>query len=253
MLTNLIINAKDAMPSGGELIFKTQNCYLDKENSVLLPEMLPGNYVKVSVIDSGIGISKEAKNHIFEPFYTTKSSQKGTGLGLSMVYGIIQNHNGFIYCDSEPELGSAFIFYLPISENEIKEIKVKESTLVKGDATILLVDDEQYVRVLCETMLKKLGYNIILAQHGKEAVKLYKKNKKNINLVLLDMIMPGLDGSETFNELKKIDPDIKVVLSSGYTKEGHIENVLKNGALGFIQKPFKIKDLSNILANVLII
>ena len=251
VLTNLIINANDAMPNGGELFFKTENCYLDKENSILLTEMLPGNYVKVSVADTGVGISKKAKNNIFEPFYTTKSSQKGTGLGLSMVYGIIQNHNGFIYCDSEPGLGSAFIFYLPISENEIKEIKDKESTLIKGDATVLVVDDEEYVRVLCETMLKKLGYKIILAKHGNEAIKLYQKNMKNIDLVLLDMIMPGIDGSETFNKLKKIDPDIKVVLSSGYTKEGHIEKVLKNGALGFIQKPYKIKDLSKTLANVL--
>jgi PAS domain S-box-containing protein len=250
VLTNIIINAKDAMPNGGELIFKTWNVYLDEEYTSKFQELKPGNYVKISIIDTGMGMPRSIKDHIFEPFFTTKGAGRGTGLGLATVYGIIKNHNGHITCTSELGKGTTFTLYLPATEKEII-IEENESKVIRGEETILLVDDEAYVRDVAKRQLQRLGYKAVTAGDGIEAVDIYKKKKKKIDLVLLDMVMPNLAGKETYRELKDINPDIKVVLISGFSQNDKATETLKEGALAFIQKPFKLYELSKILAGVL--
>lgn len=250
VLTNIIINAKDAMPNGGVLTFKTANVYLDEEYTDKFQELEPGNYVMISIKDSGIGMPRSIKDRIFEPFFTTKGAGRGTGLGLATVYGIIKNHNGHITCDSEPEKGTTFTIYLPATEKEII-IEENETNVIKGDETILLVDDEEYVRDVAKRQLQRLGYKAVTAGDGIEAIDIYKKKKKKIDLVLLDMVMPNLAGKETYRELKNINPDIKVVLISGFSQNDKATQTLKEGALAFIQKPFKLYELSKVLARVL--
>ncbi len=249
VLTNIIINARDAMPNGGKIIVKTENIFVDEIYSKKDPEILPGNYVKISITDSGIGMTKEQLTHIFEPFYTTKEKGKGTGLGLAMVYGIIKNHKGFVNCYSEPGEGTTFNLYFPITDKRITE-ESPEETLVSGDDTILVVDDEQIVRDLAREQLELMGYNVHLARDGIEAIEMYKRNA-NIDLVLMDMIMPRMAGKETFVELKKINPEVRVVLLSGYSQNGKAEEILKEGAITFLQKPFSQIELSKVLTDVL--
>jgi len=247
VLTNLIINAKDAMPMGGNIIFKTENFRANKKFAEHNQEFKNTDYVKITVKDTGIGMTSEIREHIFEPFFTTKGKGKGTGLGLATVYGIIKNHNGHISCNSKPGEGTSFEIYLPASEKKItKDDDLKEKILT-GKATILVVDDEENVRDLIEDQLKLLGYKVILASEGQEAIKIYKERHREIDLILLDMIMPQLSGKETFFKLKKINPELKVLLVSGFSQDVKATEVLRQGAIGFIQKPFKIQDLSEII------
>ncbi len=250
VLTNLIINAWDAMPRGGILGFKTENVFLDEDFAFRFPEFQPGEYVKISVTDSGVGMTDEIQKHIFEPFFTTKGEGKGTGLGLATVYGIVKSHNGHISVYSEPGEGTTFSLYFPVSESEIVEIK-KEFNIIKGEATILVVDDEESVRGMAEDMLDVLGYNVLTAADGRKAVNIYKENKNEIDLVILDMIMPIMAGKETYRELRKITPDIKVLLASGYSENDKTKEILDEGALGFVQKPFGIQELSKTLDDTL--
>lgn len=250
VLTNIIINAKDAMPNGGELIFKTENVYLGKEYARRYHEFKRGYYVKVSITDTGIGIPKEVKDHIFEPFYTTKGKGKGTGLGLATVYGIIKNHSGCINCYSEPERGTTFTIYLPVSKKEIIE-RHSDIKVIRGNETILVVDDEEDVRNLAKKQLENLGYKVILARDGIEAVEIYKKEKGKIDLVLLDMIMPNIAGKETYCVIKKINPEVKVLLTSGFSQNGKASEILQEGVIGFIQKPFKLCELSKVIYEAL--
>jgi PAS domain S-box-containing protein len=250
VLTNIIINAKDAMPNGGELIFKTENVYIDEEYTDKFQEMRPGNYIKIVVTDTGMGMPRSIKDRIFEPFFTTKGAGRGTGLGLATVYGIIKNHNGHITCSSKPGEGTTFTIYLPVSEKEII-METGETTVIKGEETILLVDDEEQVRRVAKDQLEYLGYKVLIASDGIEAVDIYKKEKEKIDLILLDMVMPDISGKETFQALKHIGPDIKVILISGFSQNGKAAEILNGGAMGFIQKPFKLYDLSKIIAEVL--
>ena len=235
VLTNLIINANDAMPDGGELIFKTENS---------------GDDVCISITDTGIGMTKKVKDRIFEPFFTTKDEGKGTGLGLATVYGIVKNHGGNINVYSEPGEGTTFTITFPVSEKEIVEVE-KEDKIQKGDATVLVVDDEEPVRISLNFLLNSLGYNVLLAKDGKEAVKIFKQKKDEIDLVLLDMIMPEMTGRETNIKLRTINPGVKVLLSSGYSQEGTATEILNEGALGFIQKPFTEQELSTAISEAL--
>jgi PAS domain S-box-containing protein len=248
VLTNMIINAKDAMPNGGELIFKTENVCLDEEYTGKFQELRPGNYVKVLVTDTGMGMPRSIKDRIFEPFFTTKGAGRGTGLGLATVYGIIKNHNGCITCSSEPGEGTTFTIYLPVSEKEII-LETGETKVIKGEETILLVDDEEQVRRVAKDQLEFLGYKVITASDGIEAVNKYKKIKEKIDLILLDMVMPAMSGKETFQALKNIDPDVKIILISGFSQNDRAMEVLNGGALGFIQKPFQLYNLSKIIAD----
>ncbi|MCP4726536.1 MAG: PAS domain S-box protein, partial [bacterium] len=250
VLTNLIINAKDAMPKGGDLIFKTENIYADEKFKRQNPYFNLGHYVKISITDTGTGMSKRVKENIFDPFFTTKGEGKGTGLGLATVYGIVKNHDGQISVYSEPDKGTTFILYFPVSEKKILEApEVME--IIKGEATILVVDDEEHVRELSVDMLKELGYKTLLAKDGKEAVSIFKKRKDEIDLVLLDMIMPEMAGRETNLRLKSINPDVRVLLMSGYSQNGTAAEILDEGVLGFIQKPFGMGELSAAIAKVL--
>ncbi|MFC1553308.1 PAS domain S-box protein [candidate division KSB1 bacterium] len=250
VITNLIINSRDAMPKGGEITFKTENIVFDQEFVIKNPEFKTGKYVKVSISDTEVGMSEEVKNHAFEPFFSTKGESEGTGLGLASVYGIIKNHGGYINLFSSPGEGVTFNIYFPGSEKTAVEEK-EEMSFLNGDATILVVDDEENVRQLAQKILKKMGYKVLIAKDGIEGVSMYQQYKNNIDLVVLDLIMPNMAGKETFDMLKKIDPEVKVLLSSGYSQEGKAVDMIKKGAKGFIQKPFRIKEISKAVSEVL--
>ncbi len=250
VLTNLFINAKDAMPGGGKLIIKTENTIMDEPILVEFPEFKQGDYVKISVADTGVGIRKSIEDRIFEPFFTTKSEGKGTGLGLATVYGIIKIHNGHIQVNSKPGYGTKFILYFPVTIKP-EFINKEDEPVFKGNATILVVDDVPDVRKLSEKMMKKLGFNVLLAGSGKEVVQIYTENKKKITLIVLDMIMPDMDGKETLVELRKINSEIKVLLSSGFSKDNMTPDTNFEGFNGFIQKPYKIHQLSSAIQKAL--
>ena len=250
VLINLFLNAWHAMPDGGDIYIQTENIYLSEE--YCRPFEVPtGNYVKASVTDTGVGIGNDIIERIFEPFFTTKDVGKGTGLGLASAYGIIKNHNGIIRVYSEIGNGTTFNIYLPASDDKVAtEIKVS-SELLKGQEKILLVDDEQGTIQVEELMLKELGYSVMPALSGLEAVQLYKENHFNLDLVALDMIMPAMNGKDTYEQLKRINPKVKVLLVSGYSLNKQIEELMGKGCNGFIQKPFDIVQLSQKIREVL--
>jgi two-component system cell cycle sensor histidine kinase/response regulator CckA len=191
---------------------------------------------------------------IFEPFFTTKKMGRGIGLGLASVYGIIKNHGGFIEVQSEKGKGTSFYIHLPAENAQnIFQNKEIESTdkIISGNETILLVDDEDMIIDVSRQLLERLGYTVLSAASGREAIEIYKKHLDEISLIIIDMIMPDLNGGETYDELKTIDPDIKVLLASGYSLDGQAQNILDRGCNGFIQKPFNIKKLSHKIRTVL--
>ena len=250
VLINLYLNAWHAMPEGGEIFIQTENVYLGPDYCKPF-EVPAGNYVKTSVTDTGFGISKDIIERIFEPFFTTKDVGKGTGLGLASAYGIIKNHSGIIRVYSEIGDGTTFNIYLPASDEKAAEEIKTNSKLLKGKEKILLVDDEENTIQVEELMLKELGYRVVPALSGREAVRLYKENMVSLDLVALDMIMPEMNGKETFDELKRLNPDVKILLVSGYSLNKQIEELMEKGCDGFIQKPFDIVQLSQKLREVL--
>ncbi len=250
VLTNMILNARDAMPEGGKLCFKTENVYLDEEYTVKFPEMNPGKYVKVVIVDRGTGISKEIIKKIFDPFFTTKEEGKGTGLGLAMVYGIVKNHKGHVDVVSEQGRGTEFTIYLPVTEKEIDPGKAHRK-ITLGEATILVVDDEEDVRMMTKNMIEYFGYKVYTAEDGNEALDIFNKREKQIDLVLLDILMPGLSWENIYESLKNIRSDIKVVLMSGNSRTGKAKEMLNRGMSGFIQKPFELSELSDCLSRAL--
>ena len=251
VLLNLYVNAWQAMPNGGSLYVETSNVVLD-ENHTKLFGVSPGNYVKISVTDTGIGMDKATQQRIFDPFFTTKEMARGTGLGLSSAYGIIKNHGGIINVYSEKDEGTTFNIYLPASE---KEIAVREERLadeiLKGTETVLLVDDEDMIVDVGEEMLKEMGYKVLVARGGKEAVEVYAKRKEEIDLVILDMIMPDMGGGEAYDRMKEKNPKVRVILSSGYSIDGQATEILERGCDAFIQKPFNIKEMSGKIREIL--
>jgi PAS domain S-box-containing protein len=250
VLINLYLNAWHAMPDGGDLFIQTENVVLSIE--YCQPYEIPGGpYVKISVTDTGIGMNQKTMNRIFEPFFTTKEVGKGTGLGLASAYGIIKNHNGIIRVYSEMGHGTTFNIYLPVSEGEEVNTEVIKTDMVKGNEAVLLVDDEEGPIMVEELMLKELGYQVIPARSGKEAIELYQNNNNAFDLVALDMIMPEMSGKETYERLKELDPDVKVLLVSGYSLNKQVEELMDLGCNGFIQKPFDILQLSQKIRDVL--
>jgi len=243
VLLNLYVNAWHAMPEGGKLILETSNTVVD-EKYAALHGVLPGKYVMISVTDTGTGMEEEIKKRIFDPFFTTKEMGRGTGLGLAMVYGIIKGHNGLIDVFSKPGCGTTFNIYLPASDKRIREQKPPVSKVVKGTGTILLIDDEPAVLAVSKKILESLGYTVYGIGNGSEAIAFFRDMKSKIDLVILDMIMPGLSGSETFDCIRGVDPSVKVILCSGYSLDGQAQQILDKGCSGFIQKPFNITDLS---------
>ena len=250
VLLNLYVNAADAMPEGGDLFLKTMNV-TDKDVTGKPYKVQSGNYVLLTVRDTGIGMDKETRERIFEPFFTTKGLASGTGLGMASAYGIIKGHGGYIDVDSEVGEGTHFSIYLPATEKVIEKKKVLSDELVKGKGTVLLVDDEEMVLEAGKELLNHLGYEVLLAENGREALELYKKNQDKIDLVLLDMVMPVMGGGEAFDRMKEINTNVKVLLSSGYSLEGEAKEILKRGCDAFIQKPFKIEQLSQKMRGVL--
>jgi len=250
VLLNLYVNAWQAMPGGGELYLQTENVTFD-ESYTNAYEVKPGRYVKISVTDTGVGMDKATKERIFEPFFTTKEMGRGMGLGLASAYGIIKNHEGILNVYSERGEGTTFNICLPACEKKIIDEKKPLEGIIRGTEAVLLVDDEDIIVDIGKKNLEKLGYKVITARNGKEAVELYKKTQGNIDIVVLDMIMPEMGGGETYDKLKEINPDVKVILSSGYSIEGQASEILKRGCDGFIQKPFRMKQLSRKINEVL--
>jgi len=250
VLINLFLNAWHAMPLGGDLCIQTENTYLS--DHYCKPFEVPGgNYVNISVTDTGIGIDEDIMERIFEPFFTTKDVGKGTGLGLASTYGIIKNHNGIIRAYSEKDHGTTFNIYLPSSDLEEPVEAAVNSELLNGKETILLVDDEEGTILVEKLMLEELGYTVFPAQSGKKAIELYNENKAGFDLVALDIIMPEMNGKDTYNELKKINPAVRVLLVSGYSLNKQIEELMGLGCMGYIQKPFDIVQLSQKIRQVL--
>jgi PAS domain S-box-containing protein len=258
VLLNLYVNAWQAMPGGGDLYIQTQNVNLD-ENYTMPFKAIPGKYVKISVTDTGVGMDEVTRQRIFEPFFSTKEKGRGTGLGLASVYGIVKNHGGFINVYSEKGGGATFNIFLPATEKETVTATEKEAVkkkelekdVLKGSETVLLVDDEDLIIDVGQPMLEKMGYNVLIAGSGKEAVEIYQKNEQKIDMVILDLIMPDLSGGDTYDKLKEINPEIKVMLSSGYSIDGQTNEILKRGCMGFIQKPFNMKKLSQKIREIL--
>ena len=243
VLLNLYVNAADAMSGGGDLVLRTLNVsHNDLKGKLYTPK--PGTYVKLTVSDTGVGIDKKTQERIFDPFFTTKEMGRGTGLGLASVYGIIKGHGGYIEVESKPASGTTFSIFLPASGKAIEQKVESSSQIIQGSGTVLIVDDEEMVLRANGQMLKKLGYTVVEATSGSQAIEKYKENKEQFVLVILDMIMPEISGSEVFDKLKEINPQVKVLLSSGYSIEGQASEILNRGCNGFIQKPFSMKHLS---------
>jgi len=253
VLLNLYVNAADAMPQGGDLFLKTINVtHKDMKDKPYEPK--PGNYALLTVRDTGVGMDKKTMERIFEPFFTTKGLARGTGLGLASVYGIIKAHGGYIDVYSEKGQGTTFYVYLPATSAEPKELRAEsteQEEMALGKETILLVDDEEMILDVGSQLLEKLGYKVLVAGSGKEAIEFYKANKDKIDMVILDMIMPEMGGGETYDRMKKIEPKIKVLLSSGYSINGQATEILERGCSGFIQKPFSMEELSQSIRKVL--
>jgi CheY-like chemotaxis protein len=247
---NLYVNAWQAMPGGGEIYLETENVLLDDAQAFPYAVKL-GEYVKITVTDTGTGMDEKTKARIFDPFFTTKEMGRGTGLGLATVYGIIKGHKGVINVDSEPGHGTTFTLYLPASEKEVVKEKAAMGTMTRGTETILLVDDEQMVAEVTRELLESLGYRVYVAGSGQEAIAVYMEKRDEIDLVILDMIMPGISGGETYNRLKEINPDIRVLLSSGYSINGEAKTIMDRGCDGFIQKPFQLENLSRKVREIL--
>ncbi|HID31466.1 MAG TPA: response regulator [Desulfobacterales bacterium] len=249
VLWNLCANASDAMPGGGDLIFKTMNTtHKDMESTLYFPK--PGEYVLLTVTDTGAGMDKETVERIFEPFFTTKEMGHGTGLGLASVYGIIKGHGGYVDVESKKGHGTTFRIYLPASKKEtLKSVRTERST--KGSGTVLLVDDEKVILEVGQELLETMGYRVLVATDGKEAIEVYRKNRDAIDLVVLDMVMPNMGGGDAYDRMKEINSDIRALLSSGFSIDGEATEILERGCDGFIQKPFTIKALSEKIGEIL--
>jgi len=240
---NLYVNAWQAMPGGGEIYLETENVLLD-DGQAFPYAVKPGRYIKISMTDTGTGMDRKTKARIFDPFFTTKEMGRGTGLGLATVYGIIKGHGGMINVYSEPGHGTTFNIYLPASEKDVVKEKTAPGTIARGTETILLVDDEKMVLDVSKELLEFLGYRVYEAGSGQEAIAVYMEKQKEIDLVLLDMIMPGISGGETFDRLLGINSEIRVLLFSGYSINGQAQEIMDRGCNGFIQKPFQLENLS---------
>ncbi|MHB8202151.1 MAG: PAS domain S-box protein [Desulfomonilaceae bacterium] len=244
ILMNLGVNARDAMPDGGTLTIETASVQLDKEYCSSHLEAMPGSYVLLTVSDTGQGMDKKTLSHIFEPFFSTKEVGKGTGLGLATVYGIVKQHDGHIICYSEPGHGTTFKIYLPaIRTEQDLEATTFEMAIPGGTETILLVDDEESIRELGAELLNSFGYKVMTAGNGKEALETYRVEKDRIALILLDLIMPEMDGKKCLEEILQVDSNAKVIIASGYSEHGPAKGIMAAGAKGFIDKPFDMREL----------
>jgi len=253
MLMNLAVNAKDSMPGGGELIIKTENIILNEELCRIHPDAHPWVYALLTVSDNGHGMDEKTLGHIFEPFFTTKKIGKGTGLGLAMVYGIVKSHRGFISCSSQPGEGTTFKVYLPTVEQEMEMVQENKiiAPVAGGNEKILLVDDEDIIRDLGIQLLGESGYTVFTAPDGETALELYRKEQEQIDLVILDLLMPGMGGMKCLDELLTINPEARVLISTGYSVDGPTKETVEARTSGCISKPFDRGQILNVIREVL--
>ncbi|MDJ0667468.1 MAG: response regulator [Desulfobacterales bacterium] len=244
VLMNLFVNAWQAMPDGGDLFIAVANVELDEHYArVKSYNVRPGRYVKLSVTDSGVGMDAETRKRIFEPFFSTKEKGMGTGLGLASAYGIIKNHGGFINCYSELGQGTTFNIYFPESyQGIVDDAPETDDDLTtgvpRGTETILFVDDDEENLTVGRKILAGLGYQVYIARDGKTSLEIYTAMGEQIDMVVLDYVMPGIGGREVFEALRRLDPDVRVLLSSGYSSNNQVAHMLDQGCKGFIQKPY---------------
>ena len=257
-ILNLAINARDAMPDGGELVIATDLVNVDDTwTDRLVFSIPPGPYIKIDVRDTGVGIPPEIMSRIFEPFFTTKGELKGTGLGLAAVYGTMRNHGGGVTVESTVGRGTTFTLLLPVQTEDVgrthatASAAVDASLLIDGSPHVLVVDDDHSVGQMVAEMLELIGCRTTVCTDGGEAVDVYRRMGDEIDAVLLDLVMPNMNGEAVFRALRKVNPGVRVLISSGYAVDGGAQELLANGASGFIQKPYKIADLRTNLAAVL--
>lgn len=253
IMMNLGVNARDAMPDGGKLSFETRNVTLDHAFCRAHPGAIPGSYAMLSITDTGCGMDKEILDHIYEPFFTTKETGKGTGLGLAMVYGIVKSHRGYITCESQKGQGTCFKIYFPALESIVEEEmeEDRENHIAGGKETILLVDDEKYILEIGRDMLEQYGYTTFVAESGEKAVEVYRAGNKEIDLIVLDLNMPGMGGHRCLEKLLEINPAAKVIIASGYSQNAEVKRTMNSGAVGFIGKPYRLVDMLKKVREVL--
>jgi len=258
VLLNLCLNAKDAMPDGGKLSINTENYVVDSTFALMHSETLKGlkdgRCVILTILDTGCGMDAETKEYIFDPFFTTKDIGKGTGLGLSVIYGIIEGHNGYISCESDLGAGTTFKIYFPAVEDEEQRPILDKNiirSLSKGTETILIVDDNESIMKMTVKMVEKMGYNAITALNGESALDVYINKQKEVDLILLDLSMPGMGGEKCLKKLIKFDSDVRVLIASGYSETGLIQDSINANAVGFVVKPFTMDYLSKAIRDVL--
>ncbi|MDD2733343.1 MAG: response regulator [Desulfuromonadaceae bacterium] len=253
VLMNFATNARDAMPNGGSLSIATERIQLDEEDITSLGCGECGEYAVLTVTDTGIGMDDKTRQQIFDPFFTTKEVGKGTGLGLAVVYGIIRQHDGQITVDSEPGHGTTFRVYLPVTRAAAKENKIDQNhkQSVRGAETILLAEDEESLRNMSQSLLESFGYTVISAVDGEDAVKKFRENRKQIRLLLFDVVMPKKNGIDAYDEIRAIKPDIKVIFASGYSTEAVQQKALTNENVISIAKPYLPSNLLALVRSVL--
>ena len=249
-MLNLLVNAWQAMSRQGEMTLTSEAVTLSAAFCESYGRS-PGRYVHLSLTDTGKGMNEATLARIFEPFFTTKDVGQGTGLGLATVYAIIKNHRGIIRADSQPGQGTTFHLFLPVSAKAVVPESSRDDGVLKGAGTILLVDDEDGVRTVAARMLQQLGYQVLVAPSGPRALEIYPQERHRIDLVILDLLMPGMGGAETFQKLRGMDPGVRVLLSSGYSLDGEAQQAMAAGARGFIQKPYRLNALSRQVAEIL--
>ncbi len=252
-LMNLAVNAKDAMQNGGKLIIATENVSLDEEYCRAQLRVKPGDYVLLSISDTGHGMDNGTRERIFEPFFSTKPAGRGTGLGLAMAYVIVSSHGGSIVCESQPGKGATFLIYLPAAKHDaVFQMEPEPNySISMGQETVLLVDDEEAIRDFGKQLLSSYGYKVLTAPDGERALEIYRKEGNRIDLIILDIIMPGMGGNKCLDELLKLNPEVKILISSGYAPEDTTYKALQSGAKTFIHKPFELKRLLKILREVI--
>jgi two-component system cell cycle sensor histidine kinase/response regulator CckA len=252
VIMNLCLNARDAMVGGGQLLIETQNVEIGAEFCRDHAYVRPGSYVLLSVSDTGIGMDAATIEHIFEPFFTTKEIGKGTGLGLATVYGIVKQHGGFIFADSEPGEGTSFRIYLPADsgDHEPREIAHVEKPL-RGTETLLLAEDHEGLRDTAQEMLQALGYRVLVASDGREALELFRTNLDQIDLIVMDVVMPSLSGPEAYLEMSTLRPGVRVIFTTGYTSEARSLVAMVGKGATILQKPYSLMSLSQMVRGAL--
>ena len=253
VMLNVCVNAKDAMPDGGKLTLTTSNVKLDEEFCRTHMDAKPGEYVRLSIADTGHGMDAKTMTHVFEPFYSTKPTGEGTGLGMAMAYGIVKNHHGAIVCESQKGMGTTFHIYLPAAKAGVKKAAAKKKTkLQKGSGeTILVIEDEAVLRKLMKQALTLNGYDVKTAENGEDGMAIYEKDPGAVSLIILDLIMPGMGGKQCMRELMRTDPEAKVIIASGYTSATARQEISDMGAAGFIEKPYDFQDIFKIIKEVI--